>query len=376
MLCNRLIFLAIAFASKSLCWEISSAGQTNKETLASREYFYIGGRYVNTSSGHLFVDQMYVEKLTPNETWQPYPLVFIHGQAQTGTNWLNKPDGNPGWASFFLKEGYEVYIVDQTARGRSAWNPAGGTNMTMYSAEIIEQRFTAAKNFDLWPQAKLHTQWPGTGLIGDPTFDQYYASNVQFQTNTVVQEMNMQAAGSALLDKTGPAVLISHSQGGLMPWLIADIVPDFVKAIVAIEPSGPPFTDVIFRTERTRPWGLTNIPLTYFPMPMNLSTPLQTENVPNNSPNLQTCIIQAEPARQLVNLKNIPVLVENGEASYHAAYDDCTWKFLVQAGVPAERMRMNDLGIYGNGHLQFLEKNSDEIAAVLNAWIKKKVASK
>jgi hypothetical protein len=33
--------------------------------------------------------------------------------------------------------------------------------MTTYSAEKIEQEFTAPQTFNLWPQAALHTQWPG-----------------------------------------------------------------------------------------------------------------------------------------------------------------------------------------------------------------------
>ena len=184
----------------------------------------------------------------------------------------------------------------------------------------------------------------------------------------------MQAAGAVLLKNIGPAVLISHSQGGLMPWVIADVVPDLVKAIVAIEPTGPPFRDAVFSNGSTRPWDLTNIPLTYSPVPTNITAPLQTQIIPNNASGLTTCIIQASPARQLINMKSIPVLVENGEASYHAVYDDCTWQFLVQAGVPAERLRLEDVDIRGNGHLQFLEKNSDEIAAVLERWIKRKVS--
>jgi len=36
--------------------------------------------------------------------------------------------------------------------------------MTTYSAEIIEQRFTAPADFNLWPQAALHTQWPGVSI--------------------------------------------------------------------------------------------------------------------------------------------------------------------------------------------------------------------
>lgn len=57
----------------------------SREAFAAREYFYVGGGYVNTGSGHLFSNQMYVEKLTPLKPRQAYPLVFIHGQAQTGT---------------------------------------------------------------------------------------------------------------------------------------------------------------------------------------------------------------------------------------------------------------------------------------------------
>lgn len=53
-----------------------------------RDYFYAGGEYVEIGSGggHIFENQMYVEHLVPlNGVQKPFPLVFIHGQAQTGT---------------------------------------------------------------------------------------------------------------------------------------------------------------------------------------------------------------------------------------------------------------------------------------------------
>jgi len=34
------------------------------------------------------------------------PLLTI--LAMTGTNFLNTPDGRPGWGDFFLSQGYEV----------------------------------------------------------------------------------------------------------------------------------------------------------------------------------------------------------------------------------------------------------------------------
>lgn len=60
---------------------------SNDEVPYTRSYFYVGGNYVDDGAGgHIFSDQMYVEKLTPiGGTNQTLPLVFIHGQGQTGT---------------------------------------------------------------------------------------------------------------------------------------------------------------------------------------------------------------------------------------------------------------------------------------------------
>jgi hypothetical protein len=58
---------------------------STNETLHRRSFFYVGGEYVPTPGGHVLQNQMYVEKLTPAETTKPYPIIFIHGGAQTGT---------------------------------------------------------------------------------------------------------------------------------------------------------------------------------------------------------------------------------------------------------------------------------------------------
>lgn len=347
---------------------------TEQEVPYIRDYFYTGGHYVDDGTGkgqHIFVDQMYVERLLPVKgASKQYPLVFIHGQAQTGTNWLNKPDGGRGWASYYTRNGYTIYIIDQTFRGRSPWMPGNGTLAT-YSAEIIEQRFTAPQVFNLWPQAKLHTQWPGTGTMGDPIFDAYYSSNVQFLSSATFQQSTVQAAAAALLDRIGtPVVLLSHSQGGLMPWLIADIRPKLVKAIVSLEPTGPPFQDAVFSNGPTRAYGLTDIPLTYSPPVNNPAVDLVRQTIAPQVQGNISCILQASNStRQLVNLKSIPVVVVTTEASYHATYDWCTVKFLKQAGVPAEQLNLADKGIHGNGHLVFLEKNSDQVADLLLTWL-------
>lgn len=57
------------------------------ETPYHRTYFYTGGHYeANENGEHVFKDQMYVEHLIPvGGSSKPHPLVFIHGQGQTGT---------------------------------------------------------------------------------------------------------------------------------------------------------------------------------------------------------------------------------------------------------------------------------------------------
>ena len=378
------IHTVILFTVLGLIDALPSEFEENQCTKSSRpihrEYFYVGGEYTYDSSfkGSIMTGQMYVEHLTsPYGTQQRYPLVLIHGNAMTGTTWLNTPDGRPGWASYFLEQGYEIYIVDQPARGRSIWSPNGNAVLNIYSAEMMEQRFTATDYYQLWPQAILHTQWPGDnnstkGRQGDSIFDAFYASTVQLVASEVTVQTMMQKAGVALLDKIGPAVLLTHSQSGSFGWLIADIRPNLVKGIVSIEPKGPPFREAVFTNRSARLWGVTDIPLTYDPV-ANSSADLLTIEIPSTDENRTSCILQQAPVRTLTHLVNIPVLIETAQASYHAVYDHCTVDYLRQAGMNVDFLRLEDREVYGNGHLQMMEKNNLRIAEILHQWITKHV---
>jgi pimeloyl-ACP methyl ester carboxylesterase len=352
------------------------------EVPAIQTYFYVGGGYADDGSGgHIFKDQMYVEKLSPASTKrkQPSPIVFIHGQGQTGTNFLNKPDGERSWSSRFLEAGHTVYIVDQTFRGRSAWAPRSGASApSTYSAELIQQRFTSPERHRLWPQSTLHTQWPGTGVMGDPIFDAFYSSNVQFISNATYQQSTVQSAGAQLLDLIGtPTWLLGHSQGGLMPLLIADARPRLTKGLILLEPTGPPFQEAVFSSSSTRQWGLTDIPMNYSPPVTNPALDLvkqvvQPAQLTTNNATVP-CVLQAKSSvpRQLPNLAPLPILTVTSEASYHAPYDCCTVEFLKQAGCSkTKHLELAKVGIHGNGHMMFMEKNSDEIWERVNKWMK------
>jgi pimeloyl-ACP methyl ester carboxylesterase len=344
-----------------------------QHAFSTRDYFYVGGKYTGAPGKEVMSGQMYVEVLRPQRVTQRYPLVFIHGAGQTGTNWIGTPDGRTGWADYFLGQGYVVYLVDQPARGRSPWHPAANGALQMRPPSWVEQRFTAPEVAHLWPQARKHTQWPGEGpkkgRQGDPVFDAFYATQVESLESPVETQKLVQAAGEALLDKIGPAVLVTHSQSGAFGWLLADARPKAVKGIMAIEPNGPPFRDAVFDEHKSRAWGLTDIPITYAPPAKSPEEIAIVQEGKAAGPDLVRCWKQADPPRRLVNLQGIPVLVVTAEASYHAPYDDCTSRFLAQAGVPNTHWRLEEQGIHGNGHMVMIEKNNLEIAALLQKWM-------
>jgi pimeloyl-ACP methyl ester carboxylesterase len=302
--------------------------------------------------------------------------VLIHGAAQTATNWMGTPDGRKGWAEYFVEQGYVVYMIDQPMRGRLAYHPDDGKTR-MFTAANEEFQFTAIETAGTWPQAKKHTQWPGDsankGRKGDPIFDAFYATQVETVLAVKETEQRNKDAGAALLDKIGPAIVLTHSQSGTYGWLIADARPALVKAVIAIEPSGPPFEATIIASGKARAWGPTDIAITYDPPIKETSELAVEQEAEADGPDLFRCWMQKAPARQLVNLKGIPVMIMAAEASYHQVYDHCTAKYLSQAGVKTEYIRLQDKGIRGNGHMVMIEKNNLDIAKVIDEWAVKNV---
>src|ERR1700693_3154674 len=102
----------------------SSIHTISTDDIASTGFFYVGGKYVGAPGKEVMDGAEYVEVMVPKKIRHPYPIVFFHGAGQTGTDWLQTPDGRPGWAYFFIKLGYTVYMVDFPARGRSTYNPS------------------------------------------------------------------------------------------------------------------------------------------------------------------------------------------------------------------------------------------------------------
>ncbi|MGC1887852.1 MAG: hypothetical protein WA709_17450 [Stellaceae bacterium] len=383
-------YLASACVALGLVSVTSRVAESQSEMVKLDAYtgaFQVGGQYTTIpglDSGNPPTDEqaslvmdgaMYVNYIIPYTVTHPYPIILIHGGVGTGQAFLSTPDGRTGWAQYFAMQGFAVYVVDQAGRGRSIYQQPLDGAVGSNSVLQMEQQFTASQDFDLWPQAHLHTQWPGSGLQGDPTFDNFMRG-----TNGAIpnQEALNIPSGAALIDRIGPAIVLGRSQSGVYPFHYADVRPGQVKAMIDIEGAAPAFNCPYPPTCQTYNgvpstltpvWGATTAPITYSPA---ITDPSQLVRVPQSAPagpNEATCWLQGAPVHTLPNLRGIPTMVMVSQSSFATQTEVCMHQFLEQAGVKNDFVRLEKEGLYGNGHLMNVELNSDQIAQFLIDWL-------
>jgi pimeloyl-ACP methyl ester carboxylesterase len=329
---------------------------------ARRGFFWVGDETVSLEAGTLPRGQMYVQWEAPAEVTKPYPIVLVHGGGGQGTDWLGTPDGRPGWSTFLLQEGYAVYVVDRPGHGRSPFHPdVLGSMGPLFSYELVSALLTNAAGGEMpHPTAHLHTQWPGSGDPDDLSVRQFTAGTGPIIADASVAHALERGSGAALLDEIGPAILMTVSLGAAMGWETADARPSLVEAIVAVEPSGTPFS-VDPGLGVSLDWGLTAAPMTFDPP---AAAPDELARTPAGE-----WTLQAEPARKLPALAGIPIAVVEAEASRFAHPSSATAAFLEQAGCRVDRIVLAEHGVHGNGHLMMLERNNREALEPILRWL-------
>jgi pimeloyl-ACP methyl ester carboxylesterase len=378
--------------------------------VAEWSFMWVNVKRAETARG-AFVggQQMYVEYMIPAQVRHPVPIVLVHGGGGQGTDWMGTPDGRPGWFQYLVQEGFKVYVVDRPGHGRSPLHPDlhGGFAAQAAVLENIAGRFTPpSANPAQTPNEyqKNHTQWPGAGNVGSADLDQLVAgqggSYVAAQpaagagrqggagpggapaaaagrggtpeaANTLpagqpnVQHMAWRQAGADLLDKIGPAIIMTHSAGGPFGLLVAEARPNLVKATVIIEGAGSGFAG-------GNRWGMSSIPVTYDP-PVTDPAAIKTHWVGTPEAGVNGYFLQSEPVHRLPNLKNTKVVFVTADSSFASPGNPGGVAFLKQAGVQAEEIRLGNIGIKGNGHMMMVEKNSRQVLQPIIDWITKNV---
>ncbi len=320
-------------------WEAVAARTTR------RGDFWVPGDRVLVDGKSYQRGAMYVAWEAPAEVIRPYPLILVHGGAVQGTEWLDTPDGRPGWAQRLVDAGYAVFVVDRPTQGRSPLHPdVDGPIGPGFSYEEARAVF--------FPDSarEKHTQWP-VDADDELALGAFVAAYGPLPADIEAWQRMDAARLADLLDTLGPAIVFTHSASGSDGWLLAAARPGQVVAIVSVEPMGPPFDTT--PGIGTLSWGLTAAPITYDP-------PRATAEEARAADPLTLRI----PA-----LRGLPVAVVAGETSPQAGYAPDMVRFLRTAGAAADLIHLPELGIYGNGHGLIYEKNSDEALQPVLRWL-------
>jgi predicted esterase len=271
------------------------------------------------------VEQMYVQYIVPANQASKYPLLMWHGGGLTGVTWETKPDGRPGWMNYFFKAGHPVYVFDAVERGRASWARYPEIYKT---APFFRTKKEAWEIFRIGPDESYATE--PAKRVAHPTqkfpiqaFDQFAK---QFVPRWTSNDAITQEAYHALVQKVGDAVLMFHSQAGNFGFHAALKAPDKVKGLIAIEPAGAP-----------------------------------------------------PPGPELDKLKGIPVLIVWGDFvdknPVWTRQQPASRKFaddLKAGGGDVEWIELPKVGIAGNTHMIMMDTNSDQVADLIQDWMKRK----
>jgi pimeloyl-ACP methyl ester carboxylesterase len=153
------------------------------------------------------------------------PLVLLHGAGQFSKTWETTPDGREGFQTIFLRRRFPVYLIDQPRRG----NAGRGTVSATINATPDEQGWFNTFRVGIWPE-----YFPGVQFSKDPEALNQYFRQMTPNVGPYDPEVNSDAF-AALFNRIGPAVFVTHSQGGGLGWLTALKTPN-VRGIVSYEP--------------------------------------------------------------------------------------------------------------------------------------------
>lgn len=328
------MLLLLAACSRSLVLKITEQGS-----------FAVGGTVMTDSLGHTYHgDHAYVFYQKPADA-RKYPLVFAHGVGQFSKTWETTPDGREGFQNIFLRRGFSTYLVDQPRRGNAGRGTETVTLSPVFDEEVWFNRF----RLGVWPD-----YFEGVQFCRDKdALDQYFR---QMTPNVGSTDFEVYSdAYAALFDKIGPAVFVTHSQGGPVGWRTL-LKTRNIKGIVSYEPGG-------------------GIPFPEGHVPEEgkiLTLSRKTEGI-------------EVPMSDFMAYTEIPIIVYYGdnlpETDERPELYEWTrrlhlmrkWaQMLNELGGDVTVVHLPEAGLHGNTHFPFSDLNNLEVADLLSAWLHEK----
>jgi pimeloyl-ACP methyl ester carboxylesterase len=350
---NALVLIAAGIVA-SACATVAGNGRPEALIITEQGSFAAGGTVITAAGTYdakkpssdgqtLHGDHAYVFYQVPASA-RKYPLVLLHGFGQFSKTWETTPDGREGFQNIFLRRAFGVYVIDQPRRG----NAGRSTQPLNLTPTPDEQTWFNIFRVGIWPD-----YFPGVRFSREPeALNQYFR---QMTPNTGPFDADViSAAVSALFNRIGPGILVTHSQGGGPGWLTA-IRNRNVRAVVAYEPG----SGFVF------PHG--EVP----PSMPSAGGPLEATGV---------------PLAEFMLLTKVPIVIYYGDnipAEPMAVPSQDQWRVrLAMARLWADAVNrrggdvtvvhLPEAGIRGNTHFPFSDLNNVEIADLLSGFLARK----
>lgn len=317
------------------------AGGTTVQTEGKWDYT----QPMNKAGQTIHGDHAYVFYQKPVNA-RKLPLVFLHGAGESGKTWETTPDGRDGFQNIFLERGYSTYVVDQPRRGKAGQS----TVPENIAAGTYDQMWFSNFRVGSWPEYFPGVQFPKDKKALEQFFRQMTPNTGAYDEQVISDAM------TAVFDKAGSGILVTHSQGGGPGWWTA-IKSSKVKAVVAFEPG----SGFIF------PQGEA-------PAPMETTSPFGA---------LKAAEI---PLADFMKLTKIPIVIYYGDNIPEQPTDEWNkdnWRVRLamarkwaeavnRHGGDAKVVHLPEIGVKGNTHFPFADLNNVQIADLMEQWLHEK----
>jgi pimeloyl-ACP methyl ester carboxylesterase len=300
--------------------------------------FFIGGRIMPSTHpsnapgflpGQIMLSQMFVHYRIPATVSRP-PMVMVHGSGHTGMTYETTPDGREGWATYFTRNNFPVYVVDHSGRGRSGFDPtpinrAKAESNASYLPDIpLTTKERAWVNFRFGES--YAKPYPGLQFPVD-AIDQYVSQLVpNTETTLAGGGANTVKALVALVDKIGPSVVMVHSQSGNYGLDLVRERADKLRGLIVVEGN---------------------------------CGPLSADDVSKHFKKVPTLIILGD--------NTIGSKTNNGDERRKLCAD--TANQIRTAGGKAKFVVLPEMGIKGNSHMMMMDKNNLVVADQIIGWL-------